>query len=283
AAAGAALLIWGGTPIVTKIAIKHIDPLMVGMLRTLLAAAVTGPLTLTLNPLRPKTKSDFGLLTISALGGFVLFPLLFSLGLRFTTSSHGALILATTPIFTGIFVAVLDRRIPTLQWFYGVSLAFIGEFFLIAFRLGFDESGSSLIGDLLVLSACMTVAMGYTAGGKLSQTYGTWATTLWGITLAGLILIPIFGLRARSVNWTAMGLTGWLAIGYLAFLASVLAYLTWYWALAKGGIARISVSQFAQPIISLLLAVGILHERMTLPLVLAAATILLGIYLAQRR
>ena len=47
-AAGAALLIWGGTPIVTKIAVARVDPVMVGILRTILPAAVATPFLLAL-------------------------------------------------------------------------------------------------------------------------------------------------------------------------------------------------------------------------------------------
>ncbi|MEE8202121.1 MAG: EamA family transporter, partial [Alphaproteobacteria bacterium] len=57
----------------------------------------------------------------------------------------------------------------------------------------------------------------------------------------------------------------------------------WYWALGRGGIARIGITQFAQPVVSLALAVAILGEAMTLPLAATAACIVAGIWIAQRR
>jgi len=62
-------------------------------------------------------------------------------------------------------------------------------------------------------------------------------------------------------------------------MVSIAAYVTWYWALAAGGIARVGLAQFAQPIVTLGLAVIMLREAMTLPL--AAACILAGISLAR--
>ncbi len=46
AAAGAAILIWSGTPVATKVAVAGADPITVGILRTLLAALVTAPIAL---------------------------------------------------------------------------------------------------------------------------------------------------------------------------------------------------------------------------------------------
>ena len=47
----------------------------------------------------PATRGGWALLVTSALGGFVLFPVLFTLGLRDTSASHAALILASLAVF----------------------------------------------------------------------------------------------------------------------------------------------------------------------------------------
>ena len=66
-------------------------------------------------------------------------------------------------------------------------------------------------------------------------------------------------------------------------VTTILGYVGWYWALAKGGIARIATIQFFQPISGLILAAILLGEQLTLPLAIASAVILAGVYLAQRR
>jgi drug/metabolite transporter (DMT)-like permease len=283
AAAALAIFIWGATPVVTKIAVGDVEPLIVGMLRTMLAAAITAPIVIVRRIARPRTAREMALLAASALGGFVGFPVLFSLGQRLTSASHGALILAILPVFTGIFAAVLERRMPGSRWWLGAAVALAGEVLLVAFRFGFEGAGAGLAGDLLIALSCVAASLGYVAGGQLSRSLGTWPTTLWGITIGGLVLLPALPLAARGIDWTAIAPTSWLALGYLAFLSSVLAYVAWYWALAAGGIARIGVTQFAQPIVGLALAVAVLGEAMTLPLAATAVCILIGIYIAQRR
>ena len=69
----------------------------------------------------------------------------------------------------------------------------------------------------------------------------------------------------------------------MALASSILAYAAWYWALGQGGIGRIGLAQFAQPLVGVILAVALLGEALTWPMVLAAATILAGVALARGR
>lgn len=71
--------------------------------------------------------------------------------------------------------------------------------------------------------------------------------------------------------------------GRLAVLSSIVGYAAWYWALVQGNIGRTGMIRFAQPLIGLLLAVLILGGSLTWPLLLAAAAIVAGAALAQRR
>jgi drug/metabolite transporter (DMT)-like permease len=50
----AAVLLWGGSPIATRLAVVGLDPLAVGILRTVLAAAIALPLALVLRLKQPR-------------------------------------------------------------------------------------------------------------------------------------------------------------------------------------------------------------------------------------
>lgn len=282
AAAGCAVTIWGLTPAVTKLAVAEIDPLTVGLLRTVLAMAPGLPLALALRLPRPSGVRDWKLLAVSAACGFVGFPLLFGIGVSLTATAHVALIMAALPVFTGLFGALVERRSPGELWCAGAALALAGEVLLVGARFGFEEPGASLEGDLLTLAACMVAAVGYIAGSRLSPRIGTWSTTFWGLSLGGAALLPVFAFALDATEWGAVTAVGWAATAYLALFSTVLAYVCWYWALALGGTARTGAIQFAQPIVALAAAVTAMGERMTLPLGLAAAAILAGIAIARR-
>ena len=111
-AAYGAVVLWGATPLATKVAVADLDPLAVGMLRTLLAGIAALPLILFGRVTPPKSGRGRAYLAVSALGGFVVFPLLFSFGLELTSAGHAALLLGVLPVLTGLIAALLDRRLP---------------------------------------------------------------------------------------------------------------------------------------------------------------------------
>ena len=251
-------------------------------MRTELTALIALPIALALRLALPATRRDWALLVTSAVGGFVFFPVLFSLGLRDTSASHAALILASLAVFTGLVAAAFERKAPRGRWWLGAAIALVGEALLIGFRFGFETADDALFGDLLIVASCVAASVGYVTGGRLSRGLGTWPTTLWGIVIGGVVLLPALPFAFAGVEWSAVGPSGGVAIGYLAVISSLLAYVTWYWALGAGGIGRVGTWQFAMPIVSLGLAVAILAEPLTWPLAGAAVVILAGIWIAGR-
>jgi drug/metabolite transporter (DMT)-like permease len=220
---------------------------------------------------------------VSALGGFVLFPVLFGLGVRHTSASHATLVLAVAPLFTGLIGSAVEQRALILTWWIGAGLAFAGELALVAVRADLVQGDATVGGDLLVLVACIAAAAGYVAGARLAQKITTWATTFWGIGVRGVILLPLAALRLGPQAWSNAGALGSSAVIYLALGATITGYICWHWALQRGGIARVGATQFAQPVIALAFAVTVLQEPLTTPLILAALLIVAGVALAQRR
>jgi len=65
-------------------------------------------------------------------------------------------------------------------------------------------------------------------------------------------------------------------------VVTILGYVLWYWALGRGGIARVGLIQFLQPVSGVVLAALLLGERISLSFVLASALVLSGVWLAIR-
>ncbi len=281
AAAVAAVTLWAATPAVTKVAVGALDPLAVGLLRTELAAVAALALILAARMAVPRGARLWGGLAVSAVGGFVIFPILFSLGMARTSAGHGALLVATAPLFTGLIAAVLERRAPPGRWWLGATVASAGVIFLVDARLDLGGAGATATGDLLVFLSCIAAAAGYVAGARAARMLGTWPTILWALVLSGFVLLPALPTAVKEFRAAEAGATLWGALIYLSVVSSILAYGAWYWALARGGIGRIGAIQFAQPLIGLMVAVLALSEALTWPLAIAAALIVGGIALAQ--
>ena len=279
----AVVVVWGASSVLTKLAAREIDPVVVGMARTVLGGLLAAPLALAFRIALPKREHRlaFG---ISAFCGFIAFPIMFSIGQRMTSAMHGGLILAVLPIFTGLVAAAVERRRPAGRWWLGCAIAFAGEVVLVTGRAASGAAASSLAGDLLILLASLLAASGYVAGARLTQArYASLGATLWGIAAATVILAPALPLANAGWSLPAASPVAWAAVAFLAWITSILGYIGWYWALGHGGIARMGTIQFMQPLSGLVLAFFLLGERPTLPLAIATVLILLGVVVARRR
>jgi drug/metabolite transporter (DMT)-like permease len=273
----AVMVVWGGTPIFTKVATQEMAPLLVGVLRTVLAGVVALPLALALHQPLPTDKRSGQLLAFSGFAAFIAFPLLFSVGQSQTSALHGALILATLPVFTSLFGTLIERRRVSKTWIVGCAIALFGEAVLIVWRTGGASGGSSLVGDALVLVSSAICALGYVAGARLQQRgYASAPTTLWGASGSAVILLPFLAWSFARNGPPHAGPAAWASVLVLAVLTSVLGYVAWYWALGHGGISRIASVQFTQPLFGISLAALVLGERPAPVTAVAAAGILAG-------
>ncbi len=213
----------------------------------------------------PSDRESRTLLGISAAVGFVVFPVVYTVGQQRTSALHGVMILAALPIFTGIYAAIVVRTLPRRAWLVGCAVALVGEAVLIGGR-GTSTGGATLGGDLIVLAAALCVSAGYVAGAMLPpRGLSSLATTLWGVLLGTIVLAPLAaGLFVRDGVPDA-GAKAWAAVVFLALVTSIVGYLGWYWALDRGGIARIATLQFLQPVSGFALAAIVLGRERDAP------------------
>lgn len=287
-AAGAAtltLIFWSGTVIANRYAVAYMDALTVGTFRSMIAGFVAVGIAVAFRLPFPASRRHRGLLLYSGCTNFAIWPMLLSLGIGLSNASHAALIMALLPVATGLMAAIVNRTKPRPAWWLGAALAILGTVFLvIATNSSADLTLSPryLLGDLIIFLGVVVCASGYVAGAKLSPVIGSWASTFYGLGVALIILVPTMLLLWGDVNWGDIPTSGWTALGWLAFLSSLAGYALWFLAMDRGGIARIAVWQFGQPILSLLAAALILGESITWPLIIAAIAIVAGIVIAQR-
>lgn len=277
------MVVWGGTPMFSKIAAAQIDPLLVGVLRTVLAGCLALPLAIAMRQPLPADARGRRMLAFSGFAAFVAFPLLFTVGQHSTSAMHGALILATLPVFTSLFGTILERRRVSATWIAGCAIALAGEAVVIVWRTVGVASASSLSGDLVILASSAVCALGYVAGARLTQRgYSSLATTLWGAGFSAIALLPLMGWSLWTGGLPNASASAWGSILVLALLTSILGYVAWYWALAHGGISRIASAQFTQPLFGLALAAIVLGERPAPVAAVAAVGILGGAWLVLR-
>ncbi|MEX0694874.1 MAG: DMT family transporter [Rhodospirillales bacterium] len=275
-----AVFSWGITPALTAFQVSEIPALQAGIMRSVFAVPAALLFIRLLKLPLPTDRATWGWLLLGGFSAFFGFPILFTMGVARTATSHAALILAFMPVVSGAMAALLDKRMPRRGWFIGAAVAMAGEAVLITSR---DSSGVATVsGDLLCIAAAVISGTGYVAGSRATAKIGTWSTTFWGVAIVGLAQVPLLIWLSSEVAWSELTYVGWGSTLYLVMFATVLAYAAWYWALNRGSVATIAPIQFAQPVVSLIFAVVLLSEAITLPIAISTALIIGGIVVASR-
>ena len=153
----------------------------------------------------------------------------------------------------------------------------------VAMQDGGSTAGATVAGDLLVLAACFLWAIGTVAGARLAACISPCAATFSAITVARLCLAPMAVADIGAVRWSAIPPVTWAALLHVTVGASILAYVVWFWALARGGITRIAPLMFIQPIVAIFFASLFVSERLSPQLLTAASAIVAGVVIARLR
>lgn len=277
-----AVLIYGATPVFTKIATATADGVTVGALRAVVAAPLALLVIVMGRHRVPLEQRAITLVVISGLCGLVLFPVFFSWGVQLTTAGHATAGTAFGAVMAGVLAAIIDRRMPGWPWWIGIVTGTLGALLLIWEAVGIEVEGVSWQGDALVFLGMFMGVVGYIAGARLTKQIGTVSVTLWSVMIAAIVLLPVVMFHSGTETLMSIDRDGWLAVLALGWGTTILAYLLWNQALADGGVAKIGALQLLQPVVGIVLAPFLLSEPVTLPLVLATGIILAGVILVQR-
>jgi drug/metabolite transporter (DMT)-like permease len=256
--------------------LESFGPWSLVAVRSALAALIAGGFLLVMRIPLPDRRHWAGLVVVA--GGVVVgFPLLTTLALRTSTTSHAAVVVGLLPLTTAAFAAVRTGRRPS-RTFWLAALA--GAAVVIAFTV--QQSGGALqTGDLYLFGALLVCAAGYTEGGRLARHMPGWQVIGWALILCLPLALAgsALALAFEPVRLTAHGVIGllWVAAGSTFFGLYV-----WYRGMASIGIAKASQLQLAQPLLTLVWSVSLLDERLSPAAPVAAVAVLVCIAVTQR-
>ncbi|HZF89214.1 DMT family transporter [Streptomyces sp.] len=244
--------------------------------RSVLAALIAGGCLLVLRVPLPERGHLPGLAVVAA--GVVLgFPMLTTLALQTSTTSHAAVVVGLLPLTTAALSALRVGTRPS-RTFWTAALA--GAAAVVAFTV--QQSGGALsTADLCLFGALLVCAAGYTEGGRLARVIPGWQVIGWALVLCLPLSVPAaaIALAYEPVTLTAHAVAGllWVAAG-----SQFLGLVVWYRGMAAIGIPKASQLQLAQPLLTLVWSVLLLGEHLTVAAPLTAAAVLVCIAVTQR-
>lgn len=268
-------LVWGMQQVAIKAVAGEASPLLQIVLRSGVAALLVWLLGRIV--LRERWLPGVGLRSGLVVGTLFAAEFLFmGEGLRWTSASHMAVFLYTSPMFAaiGLHLRLPEERLSRVQW-AGIGLAFIG--IVVTFLTPGGQAGASadwFIGDLMGL--CAGAAWGLTTvavrTSRLSEAPAT-QTLFYQLAGACVLLLPV-ALATGQTQFQGTALV-WASLGFQALLVSFASYLIWFWLLRRYLAAPLGVLTFMTPLFGVILGVVLLDERLT-PVFLAGAALVLA-------
>ena len=267
-------LIWGYNLVAIKVGLREFPPVFFACLRFAVLAAVLAPV-LRLH------RSQMGALIVAALlCGGVNFGLLFY-GMSLTDNVAAVAIASQLglPFTTLLSVALLGEVVRWRRWL-GIGLSFAG-----VMVMGFDSSAFSHAGALLLVVASAFVgALGLISIKRVRgvrpielQAWFAWAS--WPVLLAMSLLLETGQLQSMQ----HASVQGWLAVGYVALLSSLIAHTGYYYLIQRYPVSSVAPVTVLSPLFSVLFSITMLGTQVTPRLVVGGLLTLLGVLIVALR
>ncbi|MEO3783083.1 DMT family transporter [Actinocorallia sp. B10E7] len=259
----------------TVLALRGLDPMLIGVGRAALAAVPAAGALLWVRAGRLRDRKGA---VIVGLGVVVGFPVLSTLALaQGASAAHGAVVIGLLPAVTAIMATLrAGERPPAAFWMAaGSGAACVTLFTLLQGGGGFTSA------DLLFGAALVLGGISYAEGGRMARTMPAWQVICWALVIFAPLTVPVTAwlLATTQPSWTAESLAGF---GYVSFFSMFLGFFAWYAGLARAGIARGGQVQLAQPLLTLGWAALFLGEDLDAQTGLAALAVLGCVVWAQR-
>ena len=275
-------MMWGATFVSTKVLRTNFLPVEVLFTRTVLAFFAL----LLFYPHRLKLKNPRQELAFAGAGlfGIVLYFMLENTALTMTYASNVGIIVACAPFFVAVIVGIFFKNEKSGMNFYIGFVVSIAGVILISLN-GQKTFNLNPLGDGLAFLAMISWGC-YSA---LVKKIGEWDYPIIAVTrriyfYGILFIIPV--LLQQHASWKPELLMKPEILANFLFLglcASALGFLLWNLSTKWIGAVKTSVYIYLSPVVTVILSVFVLHEKMTTASVAGALLIFAGLVISQKK
>lgn len=281
------VLVWGTTFVSTKVLLDTFTPLWILLIRFAIgtvALCASRP-----HILKLKERKHEWLFIFAGATGIAAYYLLENIALVFTSATAVGVIVAASPLFTGILSRMIGVSKRLSVWFFaGFAVAMAGLILVSWANLtseATNESATSLIGDTLALLAGLIWAIYSLLVNRISELgYETIAATkrtfLWGLVFIVPFTILFGGSPADPL--TVLEPQNSLNLLFLGFIASAACFVTWTVSVKHLGATISTTYIYLVPAITATSSILILGEPFTVAIVAGLALTIAGLFLSQR-
>ena len=203
-----------------------------------------------------------------------------SFGLLYVSSTMGAIIISTIPLFSPIAASHYHNEKLSIRNFIGIILSFIGVGIVV-----FDDSLNFIASPLGIALEFLAVfsAIAYTVILKnLSNKYNATTIITYQNFIGIFFFLPLWLIfESKTLLTTPFNLHAFIAIVKLAVFASCLAFILYTYSLKNLGMNNANIFINIIPVLTAIFAWYILDEPLTFRKIVGIAVVICGLFIAQ--
>ncbi len=272
--------LFGTTFAFNKYVINHdVDPILLGFNRMTLATLTFLPLHLFLANKTRWNRPDW--ISIFLIGGLFAASaiMLEYMGTKYTTASNASLIISTEAVFSTFLAVLLLREHLNFPTIIGGICALIGMALVMLddIRHLEIEVGSSLLGDLLVLTSVVSWGLYTIYSKKILAHSDPIQTIFYGSLFCALTLSLVNLFKGTYSQIFTMNTKAWSATLYLGICCSGFGHFFYYHALKRLPASIVCMTLTLLPVFGVLFSILLLHETLSLSTSIGAVIIIGGL------
>jgi drug/metabolite transporter (DMT)-like permease len=213
--------------------------------------------------------------------GVVVNQMCFTMGLRYTSVSHAAVIVGMGPIYTLILAVLFRLERATWHKVVGMTIALVGVA-VLASENGMSARSPSLLGDAITMTGSIGFATYAVLGKRVAGRYDALTMVAFNHFAGAIIILPVALRQARQLGpfyrWRAIPWPAWAAVLFMAVCSSALAYLLYFWLLRYLEASQLSAFTYLLPVLAVILGILLLGERGSLLQIVGGTLALAGVY-----
>jgi drug/metabolite transporter (DMT)-like permease len=273
---GIVYLVWGSSFLFTKIAVENLPPALFAGIRFVTAGVLLALFAEFYGGGRLPTRLiEWRHVTIA--GFFMVFVSngLNTWSIQYLPSNEAALLNGTSAFWIAGLGVFGRRGHPlTRSAVLGLVIGFMGAVLMLVPKGPLFSKAS--LAQLGVLTACASWSLGTLYYRSITTQLSSMMFMALQMLMGGLMLLGLALARGDSIHWPPSA-PGLIALCYLTFLSSGLAYTAYGWLTMHTTPTLISTYSYVNPAIAALLGWWVLHERLSGLQLVGMAIIIVGV------
>lgn len=273
--------LWGTTWLASHEGVQHMPALQMAGIRQTIAGILYVGFFLIKGYKLPKGREWYPILILSFLN-FLLSNGLSTWGVKFISSGLGAIIGAIFPLWLVVIGLFTSKGKVPGKALIGLLLGFAGVCVIFYEHMKDFLNPDFIFGIVLSVIATWTWAFGTLYTKQQAAHFNPYFSLGLQMLISGITLIGLTEATGNTIPLSAIPWESWSAIGYLVFFGSVIAFVSYIYALQNLPMEQVSLYAYFNPIVAVVSGWVVFNERLTIFITLGISITLLGVRLVNQ-